>query len=286
MAGSMVCRIVSILLAALVLAACGDEPGPASPAVQGPADVGLEHIHGLGVQGGDLYIPTHTGLWMAPDGQSRPQRVGDSQQDIMGFSVAGDGRFIGSGHPGPDQDLPPVLGLIESRDGGRTWSNVSLLGETDFHVLESAGERIYGYDGARGLLASSDGGRSWQTRTPPAAMFSLAVDARSPDRIVAATEAGLFASADAGRRWRPLSDELAGLLAWQDGGRLALVDGTGAVQLSDDAGRSWRIAGNVGGRPAAFIAHENELYAALGDGSVTRSTDGGRSWAVRVAPTS
>jgi hypothetical protein len=39
----------------------------------------------------------------------------------MGFSVAGPGRFIGSGHPDPsDTSSPPNLGLIESRDGGQT----------------------------------------------------------------------------------------------------------------------------------------------------------------------
>jgi hypothetical protein len=279
---------LSAVLVALVLSACGDDEssaGSAGVSTEAPAEVGLEHIHGLGVDGGALYIATHTGLWTAPDGQRQPQPVGDSRQDIMGFSIAGDDRFIGSGHPGPDQDLPPLLGLIESRDGGRTWNNVSLLGETDFHVLESAGRRVYGYDGSRGLLVSSDGGRAWEARTPPAAMFSLAIDPRNADRIVAATEAGLFVSVDAGRRWRPLSDKLAGLLAWQDGGRLFLVDGAGAVQLSADGGRRWQTAGNIGGQPAAFIAHDEELYAALVDGSVMRSADGGRSWTVRAAPT-
>lgn len=278
---------VSILLVTLGLGACGDEPSPNSSAAPGQAaaEVGLEHIHGLGIEGGALYIATHTGLWMAPDGQREPRRVGESQQDVMGFSIAGEERFIGSGHPGPDQDLPPNLGLIESRDSGRTWTSVSLLGETDFHVLESAGRRVYGYDGARGLLVSSNGGRAWETRTPPAATFSLAIDPRNPDRIVAATEAGLFASADAGRRWRPLSNELAGLLAWQDSGQLVLVDGTGASLISDDAGRTWRATGNIGGQPAAFISHEEELYAALGDGSVKHSGDAGRSWTLRAAAT-
>ncbi len=277
---------LSLLLIAMSLGACGDESSPASGAapVQAP-EVGLEHIHGLGVDGGALYIATHTGLWMAPEGQRQPKRVGESQQDVMGFSIAAEDRFIGSGHPGPAQDLPPNLGLIESRDGGRTWTSVSLLGKTDFHVLESAGPRVYGYDGARGLLVSSDGGRGWDTRTPPAAMFSLAIDPRDPDRIVAATDAGLFASADAGRRWRPLSNELAGLLAWQDSGQLVLVDGTGASMISDDAGRTWRAMGDIGGQPAAFIAHDEELYAALGDGSVKRSSDAGRSWTLRAAAT-
>ena len=278
--------LLVVPLAALVATACGGEPSPGSadPGVQGPADVGLEHIHGLAVQDGDLYIATHTGLWAAPDGQQQPQRVGESQQDVMGFSLAGENRFIGSGHPGPDQDLPPKLGLIESRDGGRTWKNVSLLGETDFHVLEAAGDRVYGFDGNRGLLVSSDGGRNWDARIPPGAMFSLAIDPRNADRIIASTDRGLFVSADAGRGWRPLANDLVGLLAWQDSGRLVIVDGTGMIQVSGDAGRNWRTTGNLGGQPVAFIAHEGDLYGALGDGSVKRSSDGGRSWTLRNAP--
>jgi hypothetical protein len=34
----------------------------------------------------------------------------------------------------------------------------------------------------------------------------------------------------------------------------------------------------------AFIAHEGDVYAALGDGSAKASADGGESWAVRAAP--
>ena len=110
-----------------------------------------------------------------------------------------------SGHPAPGQSLPPNLGLIESRDGGRTWKGVSLLGQADFHVLQSAGRRVYGFDGTQGrLMVSSNDGRSWTQRTPPAGIFALAIDPRRPDDIVASTERGLFASPNAGRGWRPM----------------------------------------------------------------------------------
>jgi len=87
----------------------------------------MEHIHGLGVRGDTLSIATHAGLWSAPAGQTKATPVGASRQDIMGFSVLGPARFIGSGHPGPGPDLPPNLGLIESRDGGKSWKSISLL---------------------------------------------------------------------------------------------------------------------------------------------------------------
>jgi hypothetical protein len=273
---------------ALALFGCGDDStvsGEQSPPATDAGDPGMLHIHGLGVDGDTLYIATHTGLFVAPKGQTRARRFGESRQDIMGFSVVEQGRFIGSGHPDATQDLPPNLGLIESRDAGRTWRNISLQGKADFHVLESASERIYGFDGTQGrLMVSADAGRSWDQRTPPAPMFGLAIDPASADRIVAATERGLFASQNAGKSWRPLRNDMAGLLAWPAAGRLFLVDGRGVVQASADAGKRWRQVGNVGGQPSAFIAHDRDLYAALTNGTVKRSADGGHSWSVRATP--
>jgi hypothetical protein len=288
---SVTIAALTAALAASVLTACGESnEQTAAPAAEQPSSdtASLEHIHGLGVgpQNGTLYVATHYGLFEAPDGDQRLRRIGDSQQDIMGFSVVGEDRFIGSGHPDPnDASSPPNLGLIESRDGGRTWKNISLLGEADFHVLQSSGDRVYGFDGTQGrLMVSSDGGRNWEQRTPPAAMFDLAIDPRDPDRIVASTEAGVFASTNAGKGWRPLRNDIAGLLAWSAPDALYLVDGQGQVQRSADGGRQWQPAGGIGGQPAAFIAYEDELYAALHDGTVKRSADGGASWTVRATP--
>ncbi|MEJ7893858.1 MAG: F510_1955 family glycosylhydrolase [Solirubrobacteraceae bacterium] len=280
-------------LAAVTLAACGGEPSVTDPqpssqetssSVPEPG-AELGHIHGLGVNAGTLYIATHYGLWTAPEGQTRAERFGESTQDVMGFSVVGRDRFIGSGHPDPSQQLPPNLGLIESSNGGENWKSRSLLGRADFHVLESAGRRVYGFDGTQGrLMVSSDGGGSWEQRTPPAGVFSLAIDPDDPDRVVVSTEAGLFASLDSGKGWRPVNDRLAGLLAWPSADCLFLVDGQGQVQVSRDVGRRWEAVGSIGGAPAAFIADGSDLYAALGDGSVKRSSDGGRSWTVRASP--
>jgi hypothetical protein len=273
----------------LVVASCGDDSTVESSGPQPAAETAtVHHIHGLGVgpKSGDLYVATHSGLFVAADGEQQLRQVGDSEQDIMGFSVAGPDRFIGSGHPAPDDtDSPPNLGLIESRDGGTTWKNISLLGEADFHVLRSSGARIYGYDGTQGrLMVSSDGGRQWTQRTPPAAMFDLAIDPRDPDRIVASTERGIFASADAGKRWRPLRDDIAGLLAWPAAKALYIVDGQGQVHRSPDGGHQLQPTGRIGGQPAAFIASGSDLYAALADSNVKRSTDGGATWAVRATP--
>lgn len=282
-----------LLTLALALAACGEDDGKVGAGAGGsepaPGDesTALEHVHGLGVEpgSGTLYVATHNGLFQAPRGQARLHRVGASRQDVMGFAVVGRGRFIGSGHPDPDGGGPPNLGLIASRDRGQSWNNVSLPGEADFHVLRSAGRRVYGFNGGTGkLMASTDGGRRWGERTPPGGMFDLAIDPTDGERIVASTERGLFVSPNAGRAWRRLDGDAAGLLAWPTADGLFLVDGRGEVSRSRDGGRGFERVGSIGGQPAALGSHRRDLYAALGDGRVVRSADGGRRWTVRAGP--
>lgn len=275
------------LVAALpvLFVGCGDdgEDGGAAP----PPAEAVTHVHGLGVNPADgaLLIATHAGLLRSPEGTTDAEHVGESRRDLMGFTVVGPDRFLASGHPGPGEEGPPHVGLIESTDAGLTWTEVSLAGEADFHVLHVAHERVYAYNALSGeLMLSDDGGETWATRKPPGAMIDLAVDPENPERIVAATERGLSVSESDGRRWRPLEGEI-GLLAWPESRALYLIDGRGDVQISADAGRSWKPLGEIGGQPAALAAvDEHELYAALGDGSVLASTDGGESWDVRSSP--
>jgi len=282
--------LILTLLATGALGACGadgePEPGAGEQALLRRGHEGMEHVHGLGVRGGTLFLATHDGMWIARDGERKARRPGASRQDVMGFAILDDGRFIGSGHPELRQDLPPHLGLIESRDEGERWRSVSLLGEADFHVLEAAGSRVYGFDGVKGrFMASADGGRRWARRSSaPGSMFDLAIDPRSAERAVAATDRGLFTTADGGRGWRRLRGGVTGLVAWPSAKRLFLVSAGGDVAVSEDAGRRWRIVGDVNGQPVAFAADGADLYVAVADGTVLRSPDGGRSWTVRIAP--
>jgi photosystem II stability/assembly factor-like uncharacterized protein len=247
-------------------------------------------VHGLGLNPADraLFIATHTGLYRSAEGESTSVRVSDSRQDTMGFAIVDADRFLGSGHPDLREDLPPLLGLIESIDEGRSWEPISLLGEADFHVLRSAGERVYGYDSSGDrLMVSDDAGRSWIQVDRPAPLLDLAADPTDADHVVAGAASslaqGLYESRDGGRSWERIGNPV-GLLAWPVRDRLYLVDRGGAVFLSTNGGGRFERRGSLGGQAAALLAHADELYAALHDGTILRSTDGGGRWKVRSAP--
>jgi hypothetical protein len=281
-------RAILGVLAAVALAACGSgSDGEQRPVVNDPGPI---HVHGLGVnpKDGALFIATHTGLFRAAPDDQTATRVGDRFQDTMGFTVTGPDRFLGSGHPDGRDGLPPFLGLIESSDAGRSWESVSLLGKADFHVLEAAGDRVYGFGSdfdtrEPRFMVSRDGGRSWEQRRVFALLVALAIDPRDPDSIVASTGRALFTSRTAGRTWRRLRGP-AGLLAWPSKGVLTVVTPGGRVLARERSGASFSARGDVKGRPAAFDDGGEALLVALHDGTVKQSDDGGRTWRIRSRP--
>jgi hypothetical protein len=274
--------VFAAAVVAIVVLAATSERGGTEPIGQVAAP---GHIHGLGIDPGDrsLLIATHDGLFRAAEESSEVARVGDSDRDLMGFSVVGTDHFLASGHPGRELDeLPPHLGLTESRDGGLSWESVSLLGEADFHVLRAQGRRVYGHNGADGRFMVSDNlGRDWSERTVPSEPVDLAVSPVAADHLIAATADGLQESRDAARTWRAVSEQR-GLLAWPQPDRLFLIELDGRTMLSNDGGRTFRPQGHVDGQPVAFTADGDRLYVALEDGAVMQSTDGGASFTPRA----
>jgi hypothetical protein len=285
--------LLTVALAGAVGCGGDEAPGPpaASEAMPKVGDPGPVHVHGLGVnpRDGALFVATHTGLFRAPPGERKSERVADRYQDTMGFTVVGPDRFLGSGHPDGRDRLPPFLGLIESRDAGKTWEPLSLQGEVDFHVLEASGRRIYGFGSnfdtrEATMLVSSDGGRGWEERSPPEVLIDLAIDPSDPDSAVAAGERALYMTYDAGRAWKPLG-AAPGLLAWPADDALYVASADGGVRRSRDSGGSFEDVGEVRGQPAAVQGETaDELYVALHDGVIKQSTDGGVRWKVRSRP--
>ncbi len=271
------------VLVAVVLAGRG---GDGTTGAGGGGD-DFVHVHRLGVDSGDgsLLVGTHTGLFRLP-ASGEPAPIGTRRHDLMGFTVASAERFLASGHPDPEDaslakpGLPPLLGLVESQDGGRTWRSLSLLGEADFHGLVAAHGRVYGADATTGRFMVSEDGKEWETRsTTP--LFGLAVSPDDPDVIVGTGQRGAVRSDDGGRTWRSLDAPALTFLSWETGSGLWGLGADGAVFVSGDGSGGWERRGEIGGRPAALLVSGATAYAAVEGGDILESGDGGRTWALR-----
>ena len=283
----MVAAVTVVATAVVAAVSVARNEGDSAGVVEG--DPGIAHVHGLGVNPADgmVYVATHHGLYrLSRTGGA--ERVSNVYQDTMGFTVAGRDRFLASGHPDiTDKRLrvdgkPPLLGLIESTDAGRTWRSLSLLGEADFHALAVQGATVYGWNASTGALLASTDRRTWEERSL-VDLASFAVDPATPEHLVAATPNGVVDSVDGGRTWRSLGDGPAvAVVTWSDDG-LVGIDPRGTVHRRDETGR-WTAAGTLPGPPQALAAHRGVLYAAANDGDVTgiyQSDDDGRTWKLR-----
>jgi hypothetical protein len=167
------------------------------------------HVHGLGInpRDGALVAATHTGLFVV--GDRIATRVTDRLQDTMGFTVVGPDHFLGSGHPDfRDAQLTvankrPLLGLVESRDAGRSWQPLSLLGEADFHALEVAHGLVYGYDATGQRFMVTSDRRRWQVRST-VELAGFAVSPTDPNLVIGTTGRTLLCSTNGGRTWQQL----------------------------------------------------------------------------------
>lgn len=272
-------RPLTAAAAALALAALAGCAAPASddsttelntagvPLV--PAEAG--HVHGMAVNpaDGQLYLGTHGGT-LVVDGDTIT-RVGDTTIDLMGFTVAGADHFYASGHPGPRDDLPNPVGLIESTDAGETWQPLSLTGESDFHTLGAAGNQVYGFNGQ---LIGTDDGRNWTPGATEVAPASLAVDPKAVNRVVATTEHGPALSTDSAATFTHLDDApMLLFVAWPTPDELWGVSPEGTVHHSADAGKTWTQKGDVEA-PAAFTAGEDGSVVVATQTQILTSTDG------------
>lgn len=272
-----------VVAVAAVIAVFALRQGDDSPRSVGALDAmsndpGVVHVHGLGVNpaNGDVYAATHMGVFhITADGEAT--RIANRYQDTMGFTVVGSDHFLASGHPDLREDLPPLLGLLESRDAGRTWTKKSLLGESDFHVLRYAHKTIYGYDSTSSALMVSRDGVRWDTRSK-VTLGDFAVSPEDPNEIVATTPGGLERSTDGGRTWKRIDGPLRPVfVAWDTKDRLLLLDVDGQLHVSPDAGSDWKAHGSAVGRPEALLANGDKVYAAAG-GAIFVSDDAGRRW--------
>lgn len=257
----------------LTIAGCRSD----APVATADGEVTLEHVHGLAVDpaDGELYAGTHYGVVrVSEDGELT--RIADRVRDFMGFTVIGPKHYLASGHPGEGESGPSNLGLIESTDGGQTWTTLSLEGDADFHALDVAQGVIYGYSGGRLLV--SDDKTDWTDRGA-ASIADLAVDPAQPQRLLLTTEQGVALSEDGGQTVTLVPGApLLQLVAWSSDPAVVVgVAPDGTVHGSTDGGRTWEERGQAGGAPEALGVDGDNVYVAV-DGAIVSSTDGGSSF--------
>lgn len=265
----------------------------------------LTHVHGMDAPAwtdGALLVGTHTGLvrWSEEQGW---RTVGPERHDLMGFRAdpTNDELLYGSGHPDLRTGLPNPLGLIVSRDGGRTWTQRSLAGVADLHALTTiAGDRpaLLAWDASGDtLMRSDDGGMTWVTLPAEALAATggvLALDGHptDPERVLAATATGLWRSADAGDTWRATGLAGSPVTAVRQLGTgelwaFAIAPG-GGLQRSRDDGATWTrvpvpIEPSAHATAIATSATDPDVvFVATSTADVLRSDDGGRTWTAMV----
>ncbi|MGW7365049.1 F510_1955 family glycosylhydrolase [Streptomyces sp. NPDC054841] len=284
----------AVLALALALTACSGNPGnPGNPGNSAdPGDSGTTatessaalhgHVHGLGIDPADqqLYVATHEGIF-TPGKEGAAVRVGGSNDDFMGFTVAKARTFLASGHPAPGTGGPANRGLIESTDSGKTWKTRSPAGEADFHALDYAHHTIYGYDSTNALLRVSKDGAAWDDRARVQAL-DIAVSPDDPDIVLATTAEGIAKSTDGGRTFAAGKQPAMAFLSWAAPEALYGLDDSGGLNRSTDGGATWQKAGTVpGGQTQALTAVDARHILAATQAGVHESRDGGRTFTKR-----
>ncbi|MBB6171512.1 photosystem II stability/assembly factor-like uncharacterized protein [Nocardiopsis mwathae] len=281
----------ALLASALLVTACGPAAEDAAPdgADGTPVDGFLlpeetAHVHGIvsDPDSGGLLLGTHYGIYRVTgaDDDVEAELIGPVM-DYMGLAEAGRDRLVASGHPGTGtQDLPNPVGLLESTDGGKTWTTLSRAGQSDFHALTATEDTVIGFDGA---LVATDDGEKWRELAPDVAAISLATD-DDATTVVATTQEGVRRSTDGGETFTTVDGAPPLMLVdWSADDTVLGIDPTGGVHRSDDAGRTWSELGSAQGAPEAFHATPDHI-AAVVHGVLVVSHDEGATFGAPRLP--
>jgi photosystem II stability/assembly factor-like uncharacterized protein len=193
-------------------------------------------------------------------------------------------------------------GILRSRDGGKTWQPLSLLGETVYELsyLPAVG-RVVALTRS-GAFSSSDLGTTWKrtgSGVAAARVTSLAAIGAGGQVLVAGLEdcsRGIARSADGGKTWQLQETRAPGedhgvSVPWDV---LSLASApsrplrvyavtTNNLLRSDNGGITWTQNGGIRGehRAALAVHPTNPDFVFLaGQGGLSRSLDGGRTWKV------
>ncbi len=260
-------------------AACGSG-GEGEPAgATGGAHDDVVHVHDLLVRDDDaVFAATHLGLYRVTGDGLEP--VGSAGHDLMAAVLDGD-TILASGHPDLRdddlrvEDLPPLLGIVQSTDG-ENWSPRSLLGEADFHRLVFVDGQLFAANSSdEAVWVSGDAGMTWESRAGEAQLVAMAVNPTDSTAVIGVDlDQGLVRSDDGGDTWTPMDGPELRDLEWTQDGIIG-HDDDGAVHRFDD--ETWSRVDALRD-VAALGTRGDELFALRLPSTVLRSIDGGTTW--------
>lgn len=202
-------------------------------------------------------------------------RLGTSDVHSLAF-VGNDPNHVLFGHHG---------GVLESRDGGRTWQ--PLPTRVDAMGMRPAADGSIVIAGHLVFTASHDNGATWEPIAaqdlPNLDIHGFARDPADPAHMWAAlATGGLWESSDFGIHWTRLREDNVLLpIAMRLGDQTRLVAiGAAGLEASDDGGRSWAAAPTPPTYPMTALNATPDgkvMYAGSLD-VLYRSDDAGRSW--------
>ncbi len=276
-------RIYSLLLLTAPAALCAQEPAPATqPAHRMYASAAMTKLQV------NSPTPADFGLfYRADDGKWVPfgPRVG-----ISGLTVA----------PGDPSVMfvPGADGVVRSRDGGKTWRQVTGWDVADVRSI------VFDHDNPSlvyaatqwGPIRSTDGGESWQSAQQGLAKYycqTLVADPLHSGRVLLGTEDGIYVSTDATQSWTRVESPATTILrlARSEADAQLLLAGTQGrgAWLSHDNGATWSAVDAGSAKANLYAAALNPattptIMAVGGWGMGVRvSADGGATWVDRSA---
>jgi photosystem II stability/assembly factor-like uncharacterized protein len=180
--------------------------------------------------------------------------------------------------------------FIQSRDGGKTWSESSaglsggLIPAVAAHP--SLPQTAYAASFQR-AYRTADGGRTWMPQGTLPGVSVLLPDPSNGDTVYAGTSgAGVWKSLDAAATFGPKNTGLSDLQVWAlatDRKARAIYAATNAgVFKTSNGGESWSPTATVGEFGVRTLAVDPKnariVYAAPFNGDLSRSSNGGDSW--------
>lgn len=233
----------------------------------------VSHIHGVKVFGKEILMPTHEGLYRYSAANSM-QIVPGPLFDVMGLAVYGTTLYA-SGHPGEKSKFAQPIGFISSNDGAKSWKQISLKGEVDFHMLEVGKFDMYGADSGSGqLMHSGDRGKSWKKLG--ASKFSDIAPLETKGAAYALLDGNLVQTSDGfattvaiASKMKWSSIEIVGAMIYGASGK--------DIYRSIDGAKSWKKIASLP-KDISSISANTQVFAAVSGGAIFISRDAGKTF--------